>query len=266
MEMGLNMDVPTLQRAVKIVLRAMLEEPVTLVHCKQGKHHSGSFLIYVTAVIHAGEAVGVWFNEYPKHGILRPHDRGSVLRAWKESGLSELLDVTRRDAEVQGLVAECHTRVRESRRQEVEGSRREQRRGDVTVCEDEQSGHKRPEQRGREQSSERRSPSQQPASSGHGVDKSGRPGVEESMGGSTGAQTAIRVPEPARGASFVWKLFQLARSRRRGVCRPTALTQHIQVQARGLAVLRKFGGGKKKRKAKTSSEEEEPTWTTSEGD
>ena len=121
MEMGVKMDVPTLQRAVKMVLRAMLEERDTLVHCKQGKHRSGSFLIYVTAVIHAGEAVEVWFNEYLQPCMLRPHDRGSVLRAWKESGLSELLDVTRRDAEVQGLVAEFHTRVRESRRQEVDG-------------------------------------------------------------------------------------------------------------------------------------------------
>ena len=121
MEMGLNMDVPTLQRAVKKVMRAMLEERDTLVHCKQGKHRSGSFLIYVTAVIHAGGAVEVWFNEYLKHGFLRPRDRGSLLRAWKESGLSELLGVTRRDAEVQGLVAEFHTRVRKSRRQEVDG-------------------------------------------------------------------------------------------------------------------------------------------------
>ena len=50
MEMGLNMDAPTLQQAVKQVMRAMLEERDTLVHCKQGKHRSGCFLIFVTAV------------------------------------------------------------------------------------------------------------------------------------------------------------------------------------------------------------------------
>lgn len=181
MEMGLNMDVPTLQQAVKKVLRAMLEERDTLVHCKQGKHRSGCFLMFVNAVIDDGIDVEVWLDDYLKHSILRPHDRGCVLRAWRESGLSKLLGATRRDAEVQGLVAEIHARVDESGRQGVEGSRREQRgsEGETTTImigsggrrgvegsRGEHRGRKRPEQRGRKRPSESQSQPEKPVSSG----------------------------------------------------------------------------------------------------
>ena len=121
MEMGLNMDVPHIAASRREGDEGHAGGAGYTGALQTGQTPFRLFPHFVTAVVHNGVAVEVWFDEYLKHGILRPHDLGSVLRAWKESGLSELLDVTRRDAEVQGLVAEFHTRVRESRRQEVDG-------------------------------------------------------------------------------------------------------------------------------------------------
>ena len=188
MEMGLNMDVPTLQQAVKKVMRAMLEERDTLVHCEQGKDRSGCFLIFVTAIVEDGVDVEVLIENYLKDPILRPHDRGCVWRVWRESGLSKLLGAARRDAQVQGLVAEIHARVDESGRQGVEGSRREQRgsEGETTTTTIGSGGRRgvegsRGEQRGRKRPSESQSQPEKRASSGSSSSLQGR-GVEGSAG------------------------------------------------------------------------------------
>ena len=130
-EMGENIDVPTFERGVKKVLKAMLKEEDSLVHCIQGKHRSGSFLVFVTALVEDGVDVEVLINEYLQEDpILRPHDRGCVFRVWRESGLRPLLAAARRDPEVKHLVAEIHARldesrgVKESRRQGVQAKQR----------------------------------------------------------------------------------------------------------------------------------------------
>ena len=111
-EMGVDMDVPTFERGVKKFLKATLKEENILVHCKQGKHRSGSFLIFVIALIEDGVDVEVLINEYlQEDDYLRPHDRGCVLRVWRESGLRPLLANARRDPEVKHLVAEIHARL-----------------------------------------------------------------------------------------------------------------------------------------------------------
>ena len=122
MEMGLDMDVATLEQAIKKVMRTMLDERDTLVHCKQGKHRSGSFVIFLYALINDGIDVEVRIDEYLRHDPhIRPHDRGCILRVWRESGLWSLLDATRGDLEVQRLVADIHARLDESKGQGVDG-------------------------------------------------------------------------------------------------------------------------------------------------
>ena len=123
-EMGENIDVPTLERGVKKVMKTMLEGRDTLVHCLQGKHRSGGFLIFVAAIIDDKDD-DFMINEYLQDRILRPHDRGCVYRVWRESGLRPLLAAARLDREVQHLVEHIHARMDEaSGRQGVEASRR----------------------------------------------------------------------------------------------------------------------------------------------
>ena len=128
-EMGLNMDAATFERGVKKVLKSMLKEEDSLVHCIQGKHRSGSFRIFVQALVEDGMDVEALINEYLQGDpILRPHDRGCVLRVWRESCLRPLLAAARRDPEVKHLVAEIHARldeIKESRPWRVEASGRE---------------------------------------------------------------------------------------------------------------------------------------------
>ena len=111
-EMGETMDVPTLERGVKKVLRSMLEERDTLVHCKQGKHRSGSFLIFVFGLIDDERDVDVLINEYLlEDPLLQPHDRRCVFRVWRESDLRAVLVCAREDPEIIRLVAEIHARM-----------------------------------------------------------------------------------------------------------------------------------------------------------
>ena len=49
-QMGEKMDVHTFQRAVKKLLRAMLEGRSSLVHCRQGKHCTGAFVVFTVAL------------------------------------------------------------------------------------------------------------------------------------------------------------------------------------------------------------------------
>ena len=53
--------------------------------------------------------------------FLFPHDRGCILRVWREGGLWSLLDAARGDLEVQRLVAGIHARLDESNGQGVDG-------------------------------------------------------------------------------------------------------------------------------------------------
>ena len=116
------MDVATLEQAIKKVMRTMLDERDTLVHCKQDKHRSGSFVIFLYALINDGIDVEVRIDEYLRHDPhIRPHDFGCTMRVWRESGLWSLLDATRGDLEVQRLVADIHARLDESNGQGVDG-------------------------------------------------------------------------------------------------------------------------------------------------
>ena len=159
METGLNMDVPTLQRPVKKVTRAMLEERDTLVHCKQGKHRSGSFLVFVFGLLEVDKSADFLINRYlVKDPLLQPYDRGCVFRVWKEGGLRPLLASARQDPEVRRMVAEIHARmdgVKESRSQGVEASGR----GTKRPSEAQQS----PQERKRPSPQERKRPQLIPA-------------------------------------------------------------------------------------------------------
>ena len=125
-EMGLGMDCAELEQAIKKVLRNMLDEKKTLVHCIQGKHRTGGFVMFLYALLDDSEGPEAWIDFYiEKDTLVRPHDRGCVRRVWRESGLYNLLDGAKRDPEIQDLVAQIRARlaeVDESGRQGVEGS------------------------------------------------------------------------------------------------------------------------------------------------
>ena len=124
MEMGLDMNGYTLKQAIKKVMRTMLDERDTLVHCKQGKHRTGSFVMFLYALWDDKVEVGEMIDDYIQlDAHIRPHDRGCILRVWRESDLWSLLDAARGDHEIQQLVADIHARLDKSNSHRVKGSR-----------------------------------------------------------------------------------------------------------------------------------------------
>lgn len=86
-EMGVKMDVPTFESAVKKILRALLAGKDTLVHCVQGKHRSGAFLCFVLCLI-GGESLSDMINWYLEDECLPyPGDRRCLLRVTQGGGI-----------------------------------------------------------------------------------------------------------------------------------------------------------------------------------
>ena len=110
-EMGEKMDVEDLQRGVKKVLKYMLEGLDTLVHCVQGKHRSGGFLVFVLALISGNDADDMINDYLKKDPVLRRHDSGCVFRVWKESNLRTVLEKARQDSEVKHMASEIHLKM-----------------------------------------------------------------------------------------------------------------------------------------------------------
>ena len=109
--MGEKMDVEDLQRGVKKVLKYMLEGLDTLVHCVQGKHRSGGFLVFVLALISGNDADDMINDYLKKDPVLRHHDSSCVFRVWKESNLRTVLEKARQDSEVKHMASEIHLRM-----------------------------------------------------------------------------------------------------------------------------------------------------------
>ena len=127
-QIGEGMDVAIFLQAVKMVMRAAVEKQDTLVHCKKGKHRSGSLLIFMNAVVgddfEDGCGVDFLINAYAQRKVLHPHDRGCIYRVWQESGLWQMLDTAKEDPEIQSLAAQIRARMNEEMLQKLEGSRR----------------------------------------------------------------------------------------------------------------------------------------------
>ena len=67
------MNLDDLEQVVKKVLRAMAKNQDTLVYCHVGRHHSGSFLIFVIAFIEEGSKVQNMMDQYIDDPACQPH-------------------------------------------------------------------------------------------------------------------------------------------------------------------------------------------------
>ena len=94
-----------LKKAVKMVMDAMAQNRHTLVYCRQGLHHSGCFVIFVTALIEVHRTVSDIMETYLEDPAFEPDDCDLLRQLWFENGLWDLLDGARTDPEIQSLVA-----------------------------------------------------------------------------------------------------------------------------------------------------------------
>ena len=83
-EMGMDMQVVGIERALKKALRALAASEDVLVHCKRGKHRSSAFLCFLLRVFN--EPLQTIVNDYCQDAFLYIGERKYVLRATMESG------------------------------------------------------------------------------------------------------------------------------------------------------------------------------------